>query len=209
MNGMEKIHFIGVTGGSGSGKSTVARNVLEAAGPEDVTYIQQDSYYKDLSHLPDDVRKGLNFDHPDAFDNALFLQHLQAVQNREPFEKPVYDFKSFTRVSTELVEPRKVILVEGILILSVPEIRELLDIKIYVDTDPDIRIIRRLRRDVIERGRSLDFVLQQYVETVRPMHQQFIEPTRRFADIVIPEGGNNKVAMDMLITKIQALLSEN
>jgi len=205
---MENIYFIGVTGGSGSGKSTVARNVLQAVGPEDVTYIQQDSYYRDLGHLPHDVRKELNFDHPDAFDNELFLDHLKKIRKRETIEKPIYDFKSFTRVGAEEVNPRKVILVEGILVLSVPELRELLDIKIYVDTDSDIRIIRRLKRDVIERGRSLDFVLSQYEKTVRPMHQQFIEPTRRFADIVIPEGGNNTVAMDMLITKVQALVSE-
>ena len=204
---MKHIHFIGVTGGSGSGKSTVARNVLESVGPEDVTYVQQDSYYKDLSHLPTDVRMQLNFDHPEAFDNTLFFQHLQALQQGQTIEKPVYDFKSFTRVGFESVEPRKVILVEGILVLGWPEIREQLDIKIFVDTDSDLRIIRRIRRDVLERGRSLEFVLKQYLETVRPMHQQFIEPTKRFADIIIPEGGNNLVAMDMLITKIQALLS--
>jgi uridine kinase len=204
---MKNIHFIGVTGGSGSGKSTVARNVLEAVGPEDVTYIQQDAYYKDLSHLPTDVRMQLNFDHPEAFDNTLFFQHLQALQQGQTVEKPIYDFKSFTRIGFEAAEPRKVILVEGILVLGWPEIREQLDIKIFVDTDSDLRIIRRIRRDVLERGRSLEFVLKQYLETVRPMHQQFIEPTKRFADIIIPEGGNNLVAMDMLITKIQALLS--
>lgn len=208
MTNPEKIHFIGVTGGSGSGKSTVARNVLESVGPEVVTYIQQDSYYRDLGHLPFEVRTQLNFDHPEAFDNALFLSHLQAMQRGEPVEKPLYDFKTYTRVGTEKVLPRQVILVEGILVLGETDIRDMLDIKIFVDTDPDIRIIRRLRRDVIERGRSLEKVLSQYVETVRPMHQQFIEPTKRFADIVIPEGGNNKVAMDMLITKIQALLSD-
>jgi uridine kinase len=208
MTNPEKIHFIGVTGGSGSGKSTVARNVLESVGPEVVTYIQQDSYYRDLGHLPFEVRTQLNFDHPEAFDNALFLSHLQAMQRGEPVEKPLYDFKTYTRMGTEKVLPRQVILVEGILVLGETDIRDMLDIKIFVDTDPDIRIIRRLRRDVIERGRSLEKVLSQYVETVRPMHQQFIEPTKRFADIVIPEGGNNKVAMDMLITKIQALLSD-
>lgn len=208
MTNPEKIHFIGVTGGSGSGKSTVARNVLESVGPEVVTYIQQDSYYRDLGHLPFEVRTQLNFDHPEAFDNALFLSHLQAMQRGEPIEKPLYDFKTYTRVGTEKVLPRQVILVEGILVLGEQDIRNMLDIKIFVDTDPDIRIIRRLRRDVIERGRSLEKVLSQYVDTVRPMHQQFIEPTKRFADIVIPEGGNNKVAMDMLITNIQALLSD-
>lgn len=207
MNIMEHIHFIGVAGGSGSGKSTVARNVLEAVGPEDVTYIQQDSYYKDLSHLPTEVRMQLNFDHPDAFDNALFLQHLQTLCQRQSIEKPIYDFKSFTRVGYETIQPRKVILVEGILVLGWQEIRNLLDIKIFVDTDSDLRIIRRIRRDVLERGRSLEFVLNQYLETVRPMHQQFIEPSKRYADIIIPEGGKNLVAMDMLITKIQALLS--
>lgn len=203
---MQKVHFIGVAGGSGSGKSTVARNVLETVGPEHVTYIQQDSYYKDLSHLPHEVRAQLNFDHPDAFDNTLFLEHLQALQRGESVEQPLYDFKSYTRVGSRTIEPRDVILVEGILVLSEASLREMLDIKIYVDIDADIRIIRRLRRDVLERNRSLDHVLTQYVDTVRPMHQQYIEPTRRFADVVIPEGGNNRVAMDMLITQVRALL---
>ncbi|MEZ0370338.1 MAG: uridine kinase [Candidatus Sericytochromatia bacterium] len=205
---MENVHFIGVTGGSGSGKSTVARNVLEKVGPEQVTYIQQDSYYKDLSHLPMDVRSQLNFDHPDAFDNALFAEHLGQLKQGLNVELPLYDFKSYTRIGSRTIVPRPVILVEGILVLAEEAIRKLLNIKIYVDTDPDIRIIRRLRRDVLERGRGLEHVLNQYVETVRPMHQQYIEPTRRFADIVIPEGGSNKVAMDMLITKVQALLRQ-
>lgn len=205
---MNNVHFIGVTGGSGSGKSTVARNVLQKVGPEQVTYVQQDAYYKDLSHLPMDVRAQLNFDHPDAFDNTLFAEHLSALAQGQPIELPLYDFKTYTRVGSKTIEPRPVILVEGILVLAEESIRRHLNIKIYVDTDPDIRIIRRLRRDVLERGRGLEHVLNQYVETVRPMHQQFIEPTRRFADIVIPEGGSNKVAMDMLITKVQALLRQ-
>lgn len=206
MAAMDNVHFIGVTGGSGSGKSTVARNVLEKVGPEQVTYVQQDSYYKDLSHLPIDMRAQLNFDHPDAFDNALFSEHLAALKEGNTVELPLYDFKTYTRVGSKTIQPRPVIMVEGILVLADEIIRRHLDIKIYVDTDPDIRIIRRLKRDVLERGRQLEHVLAQYVETVRPMHQQYIEPTRRFADIVIPEGGNNRVAMDMLITKIQALL---
>lgn len=206
MHFMERVHFIGVTGGSGSGKSTVARTVLEAVGPEQVTYLQQDSYYKDLSHLPHDVRSQLNFDHPDAFDNTLFMEHLIQLKQGLPVEQPLYEFKSFTRVGSKTLSAKRVILVEGILVLAEEALRKMLDIKIFVDTDPDIRIIRRLRRDVLERGRSLDFVLTQYVETVRPMHQQYIEPTRRFADVVIPEGGSNRVAMDMLITKVQALL---
>jgi len=207
MNSMESIHFIGVAGGSSSGKSTVARNVLETVGPERVTYVQQDAYYKDLSHLPFEMRAQLNFDHPEAFDNELLLEHLQALKTGKSVEQPLYDFKNFTRTGTKTIEPLKVVLVEGILVLSDERLRQLLDIKIYVDTDSDIRIIRRLKRDVLERGRSLDFVLHQYLETVRPMHQQFIEPTRRFADIVIPEGGSNRVAMDMLITKVHAFLN--
>lgn len=205
---MKQVHFIGVTGGSGSGKSTVARTVLEKVGPEQVTYIQQDSYYKDLSHLPLEVRAQLNFDHPDAFDNTLFEEHLIALKSGQTVELPLYDFKSYTRIGSQTIVPRPVILVEGILILAEEAIRKLMNIKIFVDTDPDIRIIRRLRRDVLERGRSLERVLNQYVETVRPMHQQFIEPTRRFADIVIPEGGSNRVAMDMLITKVRALIDQ-
>ncbi len=208
MAAMDNVHFIGVTGGSGSGKSTVARNVLEKVGPEQVTYVQQDSYYKDLSHLPFDMRAQLNFDHPDAFDNALFSEHLAALKEGKTVELPLYDFKTYTRVGSKTIQPRPVIMVEGILVLADEIIRKHLNIKIYVDTDPDIRIIRRLKRDVLERGRQLEHVLAQYVETVRPMHQQYIEPTRRFADIVIPEGGNNRVAMDMLITKIQALLRQ-
>lgn len=203
---MKKVHFIGVAGGSSSGKSTVARNVLETVGPERVTYIQQDSYYKDLSHLPFEMRAKLNFDHPEAFDNELLLEHLAQLQAGQAVEQPLYDFKTFTRTGTKTVNAFTVILVEGILVLSDPRLRDLLDIKIFVDTDPDIRIIRRIQRDVLERGRSIDFVLHQYLETVRPMHQQFIDPTRRFADIVIPEGGSNQVAMDMLITKVHAIL---
>ena len=198
-----KTYFIGVAGGSSSGKSTVARNVLETVGPEDVIYIQQDAYYRDLGHLPLEVRRKLNFDHLDAFDNELLLFHLKQIQQGHAIEKPVYDFKNFTRMGTENITPRKVVLVEGILVFAYEPLRNLLDIKIFVDTDSDLRIIRRLQRDVIERGRELNYVLPQYLETVRPMHQQFIEPTKRYADIVIPEGGNNQVAMDMLIIKIK------
>lgn len=208
MSSMERVNFIGVTGGSGSGKSTVAKHVIETVGPERVTYMQQDSYYKDLGHLPEDVRRKLNFDHPDAFDSELFYEHLCCLKRGESIEQPRYDFKTFTRIGSHTMQARKVILVEGILVLAEEQLRQMLDIKIFVDTDPDIRIIRRLRRDVLERGRSLEYVLTQYVETVRPMHQQFIEPTRRFADIVIPEGVN-RVAMDMLITKVRALLEPN
>lgn len=203
---MKKVNFIGVAGGSSSGKSTVARNVLETVGPERVTYVQQDAYYKDLSHLPLEMRVKLNFDHPDAFDNELLLEHLSLLQAGQSVEQPVYDFKTFTRMGTKTIHAFTVILVEGILVLSDSRLRDMMDIKIFVDTDPDIRIIRRIQRDVLERGRSLDFVLHQYLETVRPMHQQFIDPTRRFADIVIPEGGSNQVAMDMLITKVHAIL---
>lgn len=204
---MKKKHsIIGITGGSSSGKSTVARNVLEAVGPEDVTYMQQDAYYLDLGHIPLDIRKKMNFDHLEAFDNALLLEHLKQLQSGQAINRPLYDFKEFTRVGSELVEPRSVILVEGILVFALEELRQMLDIKIYVDTDSDIRLMRRIQRDVIERGRSLEFVIKQYTEIVRPAHQEFIEPTRRFADVVIPEGGSNQVAMDMLVTQIRSLL---
>jgi len=203
---MDKIHIIGVAGGTGSGKSTIARKVLEVVGANDVSYIQQDSYYHDLGHLPFDVRVKINHDCLDAIDNNLLIEHLKKLKAGENIEKPIYDFKTHTRYAErELVVPKQVVLVEGIHVLAHEELRKMLDIKIFVDTDADIRLIRRITRDVIERGRHLESVVDQYLSTVRPMHEKFVEPCKKFADIIIPEGGNNQVALDMLITKIQSL----
>jgi len=206
---MKKIYIIGVTGGTGSGKSTIARNVLEVVGPGNVAYIQQDSYYYDLHHLPFEIRNKLNYDHLEAFDNELLIKHLKQLKKGESIQKPIYDFKTHSRkTETEMVPARKIILVEGILVLAHQELRDMMDIKVFVDTDHDIRLIRRLTRDVIERGRTLESVVEQYMSTVRPMHHQFVEPCKRFADIIIPEGGHNEVAMDMLTTKIQTLANK-
>ena len=202
-----KPFVIGIAGGTGSGKTTVARNVLESVGTEDVTYIQQDAYYKNLQHLPLEIKSKLNFDHPDAFDNELLIAHIKQLQNGEQIEKPIYDFARYIRLpATETLSPRKIILLEGILIFAIPGLRDLMDIKVFVDADPDIRILRRIERDVQERGRTLESVIEQYLNTVRPMHQQFVEPCKAFADILIPEGGNNKVATDMLITKTKSII---
>jgi uridine kinase len=201
-----KVYVIGVAGGTGSGKSTIARNVVEVVGPGNVAYLQQDSYYYDLHHLPAEVRTKLNYDHPDSIDHELLLKHVEQLKHGKTVKKPIYDFKTHSRLTqTESVPPRKVILIEGILVLAHEKLRDVMDIKIFVDTDSDLRLIRRMTRDVSERGRSLDSVVDQYLSTVRPMHQQFVEPSKRYADLIIPEGGHNEVAMDMLITKVKAI----
>jgi uridine kinase len=201
-----KVYVIGVAGGTGSGKSTIARNVVEVVGPGNVAYLQQDSYYYDLHHLPAEVRNKLNYDHPDSIDHELLLKHVEQLKHGKTVKKPIYDFKTHSRLTqTESVPPRKVILIEGILVLAHEKLRDVMDIKIFVDTDSDLRLIRRITRDVSERGRSLDSVVNQYLSTVRPMHQQFVEPSKRYADLIIPEGGHNEVAMDMLITKVKAI----
>lgn len=201
---MDKPILIGITGGTGSGKSTVAKEIFEGFDENYIAVIEQDYYYKDQSNLTIEERIKTNYDHPDAFDTKLLISHLKNLINGERIEKPIYDFEVHNRKKeTILVEPKKIILVEGILILQEPEIRNLLDIKIYVDTDADVRIIRRLLRDMNERGRSVDSVINQYLNVVRPMHLQFIEPTKRYADIIIPEGGRNKVAIDMVIARIK------
>lgn len=203
---MEKIYVIGVAGGTGSGKSTIARNVVEVVGHANVTYIQQDSYYYDMHHLPFEVRSKLNYDHLDAIDNELLIKHLDQLRHGKSIKKPIYDFKTHSRSQiTEHVPAKKVILIEGILVLAHEKLREMMDIKIFVDTDADIRLIRRISRDVSERGRTLESVVDQYIHTVRPMHEKFVEPCKKYADLIIPEGGHNEVAMDMLITKIKSL----
>jgi uridine kinase len=201
--------LIGVAGGSGSGKTTVARELFRQFQNESVTMIEQDSYYKDQSHLSLEERAKTNYDHPFAFDNDLLLFHLQELLQGRPIQKPIYDFKVHNRKEeTILVEPKDVIILEGMLILEDPRIRELMDIKVFVDTDADVRIVRRIQRDIEERGRTLDSVVNQYLSVVRPMHLQFIEPTKRYADVIVPEGGYNRVALDLLSTKIRDILLE-
>ncbi|MGV2938123.1 uridine kinase [Mesobacillus sp. LC4] len=200
---------IGVAGGSGSGKTSVTKAIYDSFKSQSILMIEQDYYYKDQSHLPMEERLKTNYDHPLAFDNDLLIQHIEKLLRHEAIEKPVYDYAIHTRSSEVVhVEPKDVIILEGILILEDERLRNLMDIKLYVDTDADLRIIRRLLRDIKERGRSMDSVIEQYVNVVRPMHNQFIEPTKRYADVIIPEGGHNHVAIDLMVTKIQTILEQ-
>ena len=204
---MKKPILIGITGGTGSGKSTIADEIFNSFNEDCIAMIQQDAYYKDQKHLTMEERVKTNYDHPRAFDNDSLIEHLKALMNGESIEKPIYDFTVHTRADeTTTVNPRDIIIVEGILILEDPRIRELLDIKVYVDTDADIRILRRMVRDIDERGRTVESVIEQYLSVVRPMHMQFTEPTKRYADIIVPEGGRNKVAIDILVSKIKDIL---
>lgn len=199
---------IGVAGGTGSGKTTVSHKVMGHFGEANVAYLQHDSYYKDHSHLPPAAREEVNYDHPDELETDLLKEHISAILVGKPVDVPIYDFTNHTRKrETVCVSPRPVILIEGILILVDKGLRDLMDLKAFVDTDADIRFIRRLRRDIQERGRSMESVIRQYVETVKPMHREFIEPSKRFADIIIPEGGFNEVGVEMFVTKIQSLLA--
>jgi len=199
---------IGIAGGSGSGKTTVANTILEQVGAGRIAYLPHDAYYKDLSHLPEAQRAQINFDHPNSLDTALLFQHIQSLQSGHPIALPVYDFKTHSRTDRSVrIEPQAVILVEGILIFAEAELRELFDVKIFVDTDSDLRFIRRLERDIHERGRTTQNVIKQYLATVRPMHLEFVEPSKRYADVIIPEGGYNTVAMDMVIARIERLLT--
>jgi uridine kinase len=199
--------LIGVAGGTGSGKTTVAHEILKRAGTAQISLIQHDAYYKDLGDLAPAQRAMRNFDHPDALDNVLLITHLQEMKAGRAIEMPVYDFTTHTRTAeTRRLEPHRIILLEGILIFADEELRRLMDVKIYVDTDPDIRFVRRLQRDIAERGRTMDSVIHQYLATVRPMHREFVEPSKRYADVIIPEGGFNEVAVDMIAARIKALL---
>ena len=195
--------IIGVSGGSGSGKTSVSRAIYNHFPNHSIMMLEHDSYYKDQSHLTFEERLKTNYDHPFAFDTDLLIEHLEKLLNYETIEKPVYDYVAHTR-STETIiqEPKEVIILEGILILEDKRLRDLMDIKIYVDTDDDIRIIRRIKRDMVERGRTLDSIIDQYLGVVKPMYHQFIEPTKRYADVIVPEGGENHVAIDLINTKV-------
>ncbi len=198
---------IGIAGGSGSGKTTVANVILERVGAEHIAYLPHDAYYKDLTNLDPVQRSMINFDHPHSLETELLIEHVRRLVDGQPVDLPVYDFRIDARTSlTVRIHPQPVIIVEGILIFAERELRELCDVKIFVDTDADIRFIRRLQRDLRERGRSPESVIQQYLTTVRPMHLEFVEPSKRYADVIIPEGGLNQVAMDMVVARIQALL---
>lgn len=201
--------IIGVAGGSGSGKTTVVRAIVRSLGREQVTVVHHDSYYRDASHLTLEERQAINYDHPDSLETELLVRHLEELRSGRDVEVPQYDFTTHSRSSErEVAASRKVIILDGLLILWDRQLRRLMDIKVFVDTDPDIRFIRRLSRDIEERGRSAESVIRQYLDTVRPMHLEFVEPSKRYADLIIPEGGHNRVAVDMLITKVRSILSE-
>ncbi|MHC5268448.1 uridine kinase [Enterococcus sp. LJL98] len=198
--------IIGVTGGSGSGKTSISRAILDQFPNHSIMMLEHDSYYKDQSHLVFEERLTTNYDHPFAFDTDLLIAHLEQLRRFETIEKPVYDYVAHTRSEKVILqEPKEVIILEGILILEDERLRELMDIKIYVETDDDIRIIRRIKRDMEERGRTLDSVIEQYLSVVKPMYHQFIEPTKRYADVIVPEGGANHVAIDLINTKIESI----
>jgi uridine kinase len=197
----------GVAGGTASGKTTVARTILDAVGASRVAYLPHDAYYKDRPDLSFEERTLVNYDHPNSLETKLLVKHIRALLDENSVEVPVYNFTTHRRTDeTILVEPSPIILVDGILIFTKRRLRELMDIKVFVDTDPDVRFIRRLNRDMHERGRSLDSVVSQYMETVRPMHLKFVEPSKRFADVIIPGGGLNRVAIDMVVAQMHALL---
>ncbi len=202
--------IIGICGGTGSGKTTVANRILETVSAEEVLFIQQDLYYRNLKDMPLDYRNAANFDHPDAIDNELLAHHLKKLRAGEPVELPIYDFRTHTRLpATTPIEPKSIVIVEGILIFAEPRLLEQMDIKVFVDTPDDVRFIRRLQRDIAERGRTLDSVIEQYLATVRPMHMQFVEPSKRFADVIIPEGGHNLVSIDLISGKIRERLANS
>jgi uridine kinase len=198
---------IGVAGGTGSGKTTLSQAILQRIGTEHVTYIQHDSYYVDRTSILPEDRERINYDHPHALENQLLIHHLKTLLDWKPIEKPIYDFKTHTRKpETEQVEPKEIILLEGILILADPALRELMDLKVFVDTDADVRAFRRLKRDIEERGRTVQSVIEQYFNSVRPMHMEFVEPSKRYADLIIPEGGLNEMGVDVIVQKMRAVL---
>ena len=199
---------IGVAGGTGSGKTTVSRAILQRVGASRIAFLEHDSYYRELSHLSLEERRQVNFDHPDSLDNTLLIEHLDALCAGEAVDVPIYDFAHDTRKpEARRVQPQPVVLVEGILIFADKPLRERMDIKIYVDTDADLRFIRRIQRDIRDRGRSVESVVEQYLRTVRPMHLEFVEPSKRYADIIIPRGGLNSIAIDMVVARIEGMLA--
>lgn len=205
----QRSFVVGICGGTGSGKTTITDRLSRVLSNDGVLVLQQDHYYKDLSHLCLQERARCNFDHPSALDTALFIEHIHCLREGRAIERPVYDFTQHRRVAEMVkIEPRPAILVEGILIFENEALRNLMDLKIFVDTDADIRFIRRLVRDVLERGRTLESVVEQYQKTVRPMHLEFVEPSKRYADIIIPEGGHNEVGIDLVLQKVRSLLSQ-
>ena len=204
---MDRPIVIGLAGGTGSGKSTVVREIVHGVTPEAVTQLHHDAYYRDYGHLDFDERARVNFDHPDSLETGLLVAHIDRLLEGHDVEMPTYDFRTHTRCAETIrLAPTRVVIVDGILVLADAELRSRMDIKVYVDTDADVRLIRRLRRDVDERGRSVESVLSQYERTVRPMHLEFVEPSKRWADIIVPEGGHNHVAIDMLVTKMASIL---
>jgi len=206
---MSKRILIGIAGGSGSGKTLVARTIIRDLGSSRVAIVDQDSYYRDLDDIPLAERDLRNFDHPDAFDNELLRSHIRDLLDGKTIQQPIYDYTRHARLKeTKTIGDHAVIVLEGILIFTDEELRDLMDIKLFIDADPDVRFIRRLRRDLVERGRSVDSIIRQYEESVRPMHMQFVDPSKRHADLIIPEGGHNKVAIDLVKTKIRELLRE-
>lgn len=200
----DKSLIIGVGGGSGSGKTTVVNKILEGIGEDNILLIQHDSYYRDLSHLPLEERMKQNFDHPSSLETELMIRHVEALKGGYQVEIPVYDFAAHTRAKETIkVSPKRIILLDGILIFTEPELREKMDIKLFVDTDDDVRLLRRIKRDIMERGRDLEGVMNQYEKYVRPMHLEFVEPSKRYADIIIPRGGENLIALEMVIASIR------
>jgi uridine kinase len=198
---------IGICGGTGSGKTTITERIISALSPESVLVLQQDHYYRDFPHLSLEERARENFDHPDSIDNLLLIEHVRELREGRGVDRPVYDFASYQRASSTVrLNASPAMILEGILIFENKALRELMDIKIFVDTDADLRFIRRLRRDIRERGRTVESVVEQYLATVRPMHMEFVEPSKRYADVIIPEGGHNEVGIDLVIQKIQSLV---
>ena len=205
---MAKRLIIGICGGTGSGKTTITERIISVLPPESVRVMQQDHYYKNFPHLLPEQRAKLNYDHPDSIDTPLLIEHVRKLREGRPIDRPVYDFTKHERASsTTRVDPCPATILEGILIFENMALRELMDIKIFVDTDADLRFIRRLTRDIRERGRTVDSVVDQYLTTVRPMHMEFIEPSKRHADVIIPEGGKNEVGIDLVIQKIRSLVA--